>query len=168
MEKIGIFYTTLKGRTEYIGKLIKKEVEEQNKIMCDIYNIHDKYKNMKEYELIILLTPTYGAGALPKEWNKVLEYLESENIKGKKFALCGTGNGGFYAATFVNGLRDLYDFLKDKDAKIIGETDRNDYEYVKSRSEVNGKFIGLAVDLMFSEEVIKKNIDKWIKNIIKE
>lgn len=165
MENIGIFYMSLKGRTEYVAHVINKKIKDSN-LECDIFNIKENYKNIEKYKKIIFLTPTYGAGKLPSEWNDVLEYLKTKDIENIKFALCGCGNEGFYAATFVNGIRDLYDFLKSKNAKIIGYTDRNDYNYMKSRGEINGELVGLGIDIMLSKEEIDFKIDKWLKKII--
>lgn len=158
--KIGVFYSSGKGKTEFTAKLIKDLLHEN----CDVYKIAEEKseENLKKYNAFIFLIPTYGYGEPHEDWKKGIETISKVDLKNKTVGLIGRGNQGFYAATFINGLKPVYDILIKKEVNIVGFTDIIGYDFVKSTAVINNKFIGLALDEMFMLEEVKGKLKTWI------
>lgn len=59
-------------------------------------------------------------------------------------------------------MSEIYKTVKDSGAKLIGQVPADSYTYDDSESVVDGKFVGLAIDVSESEEETEKRIDDWI------
>ena len=158
--KIGVFYSSVRGKTEFTAKLIKDLLHEN----CDVHKIaEEKFEeNLKKYNAFIFLIPTYGCGEPHEDWKKGIEIISRVDLKNKTVGLIGRGNQGFYAATFINGLKPVYDILIDKEVNIVGFTDITGYDFAKSTAVINDKFIGLALDEMFMLQEVKEKLKTWI------
>lgn len=157
---IGVFYSSQRGKSEFVTTLIKDRLKEK----CDVYKVSDEnlVEKVKGYNRLIFIIPTYGFGVPHQEWINVIEKLREIDFSGKDVGLIGRGNQGFYAATFVNGMKPIYDVLLEKNANIVGETSIEGYDFVKSTAVVNGKFIGLVLDEMFMLKEIKDRLNNWL------
>ncbi len=164
--KIGVFYSSGRGKSEFTATLIKDLLKES----CDIYKIADKntVENLKKYKAFIFIVPTYGFGEPHEDWKKGIEAILKVDFEDRLVGIIGRGNQGFYAATFVNGMRPVYDALIEKKANIVGFTDIDGYDFVKSSAVVDGKFIGLPLDEIFMLQEIKERLESWIKNSFEE
>lgn len=156
--KIGIFYGSTRGKTEYITSILKDRLAEK----CDIYNIVDGVDPIEKYDQLILLTPTYGAGQLQEDWQNSLESFKKIDFSNKKIAFIGRGNQGFYAATFVDGVKILYDIVVENNGTVGGFVSTEGYIFEKSQSVVNNKFICLPLDELFLLSEINEKIDCWL------
>ncbi|MEG1364545.1 MAG: flavodoxin domain-containing protein, partial [Cetobacterium sp.] len=116
-------------------------------------------------DILIFLAPTYGAGQLQEDWMRVMDDLKNTDFSNKKVGLIGRGNQGFFAATFIDAIRDLYDIIIENNGEVIGSTSLEGYSFEKSKSVINNKFIGLALDEMFMMDEINEKLDNWIKNL---
>ena len=164
--KIGVFYSSGRGKTEFTATLIKDLLNEK----CDLHKISEKdsEENLKKYDAFIFLIPTYGYGEPHEEWKKGIEIISKINFKNKKIGLIGRGNQGFYAANFANGLKPIYHILIKKEANIEGFTDVDGYDFVKSTAIVNRKFVGLPLDEVFMLQETKNKLKNWIFNNFEE
>ena len=62
-------------------------------------------------------------------------------------------------------MREIYDTVKASGANILGGVDAAEYTYDDSESVVDGKFVGLALDVNEDETKSEGRIDKWIQSI---
>lgn len=157
---IGVFYSSQRGKSEFVTTLIKDRLKEK----CGVYKVshEDLVEKVNGYNKLIFIIPTYGFGVPHQDWINVIEKLRGIDFSGKDVGLIGRGNQGFYAVTFVNGMKPIYDVLLEKSANIVGETSIEGYDFVKSTAVVNGKFIGLVLDEMFMLNEIKDRVNSWL------
>lgn len=156
--KVGIFY----GSTTGVTKDISKKIAE--KIGGEVYTANEIEK-MLDMDLTILATSTWGAGDLQDDWLGAIDNLKKLNIQGKKVALVGVGDQIMFSSTFVNGLKELYDIVKEQGANIVGDTSIEGYEYDDSTAIVDGRFVGLVVDETNQSELTDERIENWLREI---
>ncbi|MBC2856786.1 flavodoxin [Cetobacterium sp. 2A] len=161
IKKIGIFYGSTRGKTEYIAAILKNKLKDNP----EIFDVSNGIEKIKDFDILIFLAPTYGAGQLQEDWMRVMDDLKNTDFSNKKVGLIGRGNQGFFAATFIDAIRDLYDIIIENNGEVIGSTSLEGYSFEKSKSVINNKFIGLALDEMFMMDEINEKLDNWIKNL---
>lgn len=161
IKKIGIFYGSTRGKTEYIATILKNKLKDNP----EIFDVSNGIEKIKDFDILIFLAPTYGAGQLQEDWMRVMDDLKNTDFSNKKVGLIGRGNQGFFAATFIDAIRDLYDIIIENSGEVIGSTSLEGYSFEKSKSVINNKFIGLALDEMFMMDEINEKLDNWIKNL---
>ncbi|HMW73670.1 MAG TPA: flavodoxin, partial [Cellvibrionaceae bacterium] len=59
----------------------------------------------------------------------------------------------------------LYEFMLDKGAKVVGAWPTDGYEFDHSEAVVDGKFVGLALDLDNQSGLTEQRVDAWLKLI---
>lgn len=162
MKKIGIFYGSDSGNTEEVCKSIAKELGSGN---CDLFDVAkvDSASKVGEYDNIILASSTWGSGDLQSDWESFIEKLGEVDFNGKVVALVGLGDQDTYSDTFCDSLRYLYDATKN--AKHIGQTDTEGYDFSDSKGVEGGKFLGLAIDQDNQEDLTDERIKKWVAEI---
>ncbi|MFD2182954.1 flavodoxin FldA [Rhodoplanes azumiensis] len=117
--------------------------------------------------LLILGSPTYGAGDLQTDWEfGGLDKLAAANIAGKTVALFGTGDQASYPDSFVDAMGLLYDQVIAKGAVVVGFTETAGYDYTASKAERDGKFVGLALDEDGESSKSDKRITAWISQLL--
>ncbi len=163
MEKVAVIYGSSTGNTESIAKNIVKILGENaeainaSKISSDL---------ISGYSNLILGTSTWGLGDLQDDWDGSLSVLESCDLKGKTVALFGLGDSASYPDTFIDGVGALYNTIKDKDCKVVGEVVTDSYTFDDSTALVDGKFIGLPIDEDNESNLTSDRLKQWLDNII--
>ncbi|MBQ9231321.1 MAG: flavodoxin FldA [Prevotella sp.] len=114
---------------------------------------------------LILGTSTWGAGELQDDWYDGVKVLQGADLKGKTIALFGCGDAESYGDTFVGGIGELYNAIKDSGAKFIGSVSTEDYTFSDSDAVVDGKFIGLPLDDVNEDDKTDGRIDAWVAAI---
>ncbi len=165
MKTIGIFYGTTGGKTAAIVDEIEFCLKKAD---YQVFNVENGIETMESFENLILITPTYGVGELQKDWEDNLDTLKKIDFTGKKVALAGLGNQLAFGESFVGGLKILYDIVKDGGATIIGMTSTEGYRHKESEAEIDGMFVGLALDESNADDETPDRIFDWIKEITKE
>jgi flavodoxin I len=160
-EKIGIFYGSTTGNTESIAKKIHAQLSESQ--LKDVARV--KVEELANYENIIFGTSTWNTGELQDDWGDFLSKVANADLSGKVVALFGLGDSSSYADTFVNGMGEIYQTIKDKDCKIVGQVETSDYDFVESEAVIEGKFIGLAIDEDNEDNKTDSRIKNWIEKI---
>jgi flavodoxin I len=172
MAKIGIFFGTDSGGTRLIAKTIAKKLGDHladkplnvNRIGVD---------DMLQYDVLILGTPTYGEGQLPGKsskivagsWEEFLPQLKDNDLAGKTVAIYGLGDQLKYSERFADSLYLLYSHIIACGARVIGDWGTENYEFQKSRSVVDGKFVGLILDQSNQRLLTEGRIDAWLAKI---
>lgn len=155
---IAIFYGSTTGVTEDIANRIA------SKINAEVFSANEIGK-IRDYDFSILATSTWGMGDIQDDWMNPLEELKTYNLSGKKIALIGVGDQEGFSSTFVNGLRELYNAIKDSGADIVGQTSTDGYSFDDTTAIENGKFLGLVIDENNQSNLTDERIDKWLTEI---
>ena len=172
MARIGLFFGTNTGKTRKVAKMIKKRLDDDT--MADPLNVNRVgADDIAKYDYLIFGTPTLGEGELPglssdcenESWEEFLPKLDSVDFSGKTVAIYGLGDQVGYAHEFLDAMIELYDFFKERGAKIVGAWPTDGYEFDHSEAIVDGKFVGLALDLDNQSGLTDQRIDAWLKMI---
>lgn len=111
---------------------------------------------------LILGTSTWGAGEMQDDWYDGVKVLQGADLNGKTIAFFGCGDAESYGDTFVGGIGELYNAIKDSGAKFIGAVSTDGYNFSDSDAVVDGKFIGLPLDDVNEDDKTDGRIDAWI------
>jgi flavodoxin I len=163
MKTITIIYGSTTGCTKSIAKAIAKKLESNTVNVIDVSRATlDDIENSPN---LILGTSTWGSGDLQDDWDSFLPHLLKVNLKEKTIALFGLGDGESYPDTFVDGMGTIYEALKTKECKLIGQVDADGYSFSDSKALVNGSFVGLALDDTNQSNRTTTRVDAWLKSI---
>ncbi len=160
MEKIGIFYSSSRGKSEFTAGILKDFLKER----CEVFDFLDNIEKIKEFNKLIFIIPTYGVGIPQEDWGKNLDTLKKIDFTNKEIGFIGRGNQGFFAATFIDGVRPIYDIVIENGGNVVGFTSTEGYEFVKSKAVIDNRFIGLALDEMFMYQDVKDRVKNWLKD----
>ncbi|HEX4940503.1 MAG TPA: flavodoxin [Candidatus Kapabacteria bacterium] len=172
MARIGIFFGSNTGKTRKVSKMIKKRFDDDT--MADPVNVNrTSAADVAQYQYLIFGTPTLGDGLLPglsadcesESWEEFLPTLADVDFTGKTVAIFGLGDQVGYAHEFVDAMLELYNFLKERGATIVGAWPTDGYEFDHSEAVVDGKFVGLALDLDNQSALTEQRLDAWLKSI---
>lgn len=147
---------TCEGIAEKIGAKLGAEVLNVQELTADV--VADNVN-------LILGTSTWGAGELQDDWYDGLKVLQAADLKGKTIALFGCGDAESYGDTFVGGMGELYDAVKNSGARLVGSVSTDSYSYDDSSAVVGGEFVGLPLDDVNEDDKTDGRIDAWIAAI---
>ncbi len=157
---VTVVYGSLSGTTKSIASRIAKRL---NAKMVNIKNATTE--DMENCDLLILGVPTYGDGILQADWEDKIDTLKSANLFNKKVALFGLGDQDTYPDSFLDAMGILYDQVVEQGANVIGFTDTEGFTYNLSTAEVDGKFVGLAIDQDTQSDQTEERIEAWISQL---
>lgn len=164
-KKIGIFYGSSTGQTEFVAEKLQRLIGEDR---CDLINVdHASRKDLDRYPYLIFGTPTWGFGDMQDDWEDFIEDVESADLKGKKIALFGLGDQDTYPESFADGVGVLYGKLKGK-TEIVGEWPTSGYAFNESDAVKGKTFVGLILDQENQASKTDERLEKWVEMISKE
>lgn len=114
---------------------------------------------------LILGTSTWGAGEVQDDWYDGLKVIKNADLSGKTVALFACGDSESYPDTFVGGMLEIYNAVKQAGANVIGAVATDGYTFDDSESVVDGKFVGLALDEVNEDSKTDERIDDWVAEI---
>ena len=166
MKKTGIFYGSSTGTCEDLANQI---ADKMGVAASDVYSADKLSADLvKEYDLLILGTSTWGDGELQDDWYDGIKVLKSADLSFKSIALFGCGDSESYCDTFCDGMGILYEELKDSGCSFIGNKVGTDgYSFSSSIAVVNGTFVGLALDEVNESDKTAERIDNWTAELKK-
>ena len=166
MKKTGIFYGSSTGTCEDLANQI---ADKMGVAASDVYSADKLSADLvKEYDLLILGTSTWGDGELQDDWYDGIKVLKSADLSFKSIALFGCGDSESYCDTFCDGMGILYEDLKDSGCSFIGNKVGTDgYSFSSSIAVVNGAFVGLALDEVNESYKTAERIDNWTAELKK-
>jgi len=157
MQKVGIFFGSNSGNTE--------DVAEQLKELIGDAELHDvssaSASDLLNYENIILGASTWGAGDLQDDFETFVEGLDSVDLTSKNIAIFGLGDSASYGDTFANSIAHIYNAVKSR-TNIVGSISTDGYEYEESEAEVDGKFVGLPLDIDNESDKTEERLSQWV------
>jgi flavodoxin I len=173
MARIGIFFGSNTGNTRKIAKMIKKRFPD-NEDLAEPLNVNKATAEMLAgHSHLILGTPTLGEGDLPgldadcqnPSWAEFLPELAAVDFTGKTVALYGLGDQEKYSDNFCDALGALYDFVVARGARVVGGWSTDGYDFVASKAERDGEFVGLVQDLDNQKMLMESRLEDWLKLI---
>jgi len=166
MKKTGIFYGSSTGTCEDLANQI---ADKMGVAASDVYSADKLSADLvKEYDLLILGTSTWGDGELQDDWYDFLEQLAGKNLSGKKIALFGCGDAMSFGSTFCDAVGIIYEKLQGTGATFIGTADPSDYTYDASTAEIDGQLVGLLIDENNEADKTELRIQNWTDALKKE
>lgn len=176
MAKIGIYFGTDTGKTRKVAKMIKKKFSDDELFAKPINVNRAEVGELAEYQYLILGTPTLGEGLLPglsaecesESWEEFLLEIDSVDFTGKTVAIYGLGDQIGYADEFVDAMMEIYEFVTERGAKVVGAWPTEGYEFEHSEAIIDDKFVGLALDLDNQSGLTEDRLDAWLKLIAPE
>lgn len=161
MKIIGIFYGSSSGNTEGVAKQIQAEFGADN---AQVFDVDKATKDdLEKFDNLIFGTSTWGFGELQDDFDGFMKQIEAANLSGKTVALFGCGDQESYSDTFVDGMGLVWQSLQGKGCNIVGQTSTEGYSYSNSQSDVEGKFVGLAIDENNQSDQTADRVKAWVE-----
>ena len=161
MKIIGIFYGSSSGNTEGVAKQIQAEFGADN---AQVFDVAKATKDdLEKFDNLIFGTSTWGFGELQDDFDGFMKQIEAANLSGKTVALFGCGDQESYSDTVVDGMGLVWQSLQGKGCNIVGQTSTEGYSYSNSQSDVEGKFVGLAIDENNQSDQTADRVKAWVE-----
>ena len=161
MKIIGIFYGSSSGNTEGVAKQIQAEFGADN---AQVFDVAKATKDdLEKFDNLIFGTSTWGFGELQDDFDGFMKQIEAANLSGKTVALFGCGDQESYSDTFVDGMGLVWQSLQGKGCNTVGQTSTEGYSYSNSQSDVEGKFVGLAIDENNQSDQTADRVKAWVE-----
>jgi flavodoxin I len=160
MNKTIVVFGSSTGTCESIAEKIA------SRLGAEVMNVQDLTAYIVAANVnLILGTSTWGAGEMQDDWYEGINVLKSSDLTGKTVALFGCGDCESYGDTFVGGMGELYDAIKNSGAQLVGAVSTDGYTFDDSAAIVNGKFVGLPLDDVNEDDKTDGRIDSWVAQI---
>ena len=166
MAKIGLFYGSTTGNTLKVAELIQKAFGSGQVQLVDVRRA--SLEDLKNYDVLILGTSTWHWGGQQDEWAIFEDQLTPEVLAGKRLAFFGVGDQKRYPDHFVDAMGLLYDRVKRAGVTVVGTWPKDGYNYEASAAEVDGRLIGLALDVDNEPRRTPGRIQAWVQQLKKE
>jgi len=163
MKKVGIFYGSSSGDTEYVAELIHQEFGDEQAEVKNIVMVDQA--DLMQYEYLIFGTSTWRGAGLQADWEFYLGLLDSADFSGKKVALFGTGDQVNYPDNFVDAMRIIYDKVVANNGEVVGFVDEKEYNHRKSAAVIDGEFVGLPIDESNEYQKSRERVQQWVKGL---
>ena len=163
MSKIGVFYGSTTGTTEDVARKIAEKLNVPQGDIHDASTLTDAL--VKEYDVLVLGTSTWGAGELQDDWYEGIKVLKGMDLSGKTVALFGCGDSESYSDTFCDGMGILFEDLKNSGCRFIGAVPDADYTYSSSIAVTDSNFVGLAIDDINESDKTDERVTAWTEKL---
>lgn len=167
--KTGVFFATTTGNTQDIAEQISQKL---NADACkEISEVSPS--ELSDYDTIVVGAPTWNTGADEQrsgtEMDDFIYGLDRLSLAGKSVACFGLGDAVGYGEYFCDALGEVYDQMATTGATMIGLTDADHIDFAESKSVRDGKFKGLAIDVVNEDgDDIEKWMSDWCAQVQKE
>lgn len=169
MAKIGLFYGSSTGNTEYVAYEIKKEFDKRDASLVEVFNIGGATpEQVLKFNYLIFGIPTWNTGQLQDDWDVFLPKLAGHDMTGKKVAVFGLGDQNGYGFNFLDAVGMLTDVLFDLNAEVWGLWPSSGYQFEESLATVNNHFLALGVDQEGQAALTPNRITQWVTQVMRE
>ena len=166
MQKIGIFYGSSTGNSEFAAEQIQKEFGADNATIIDVSSA--KPNEIDQYSNLIFGCSTLEIGELEYDFEDFMPQIKEANLKDKKIAIFGLGDQESYPDSFVDSIGIIYEAIKNKGCQVVGKVSTQGYDYDESKGEVDGEFLGLPLDEENQGDLTDARIKKWVEKLKEE
>ena len=170
--KVGIYFASTTGNTQQVAEMIQESYGDDAEEPKDIDDA--KPDELKSCDTIIVGAPTWNTGADTERsgtgWDEfIYGPLADLDLSGKPVAVFGLGDAVGYSDYFCDALEEIHDAFEKSGAKMIGYTGTDHVEFEESKSVRDGKFLGMAVDMVNGDtDEIEELISNWCNQIKEE
>lgn len=162
METIGLFYGSTTGNTQDMADRIAEKMPNE----VDLKDVADcSGEDLLEYSHLILGMSTWDEGELQDDWEDFFEGMDDLDLSGKTVALFGLGDADGYQDTFVDALGIVYNKVIENGGTVVGQWPTDDYSFDGSGAVVDGKFVGLVLDVDNEDDKSDDRIEEWVELI---
>lgn len=169
MAKIGLFYGSSTGNTEFVAYQMKEELDRRDPNLADVINIGSASPDqMLQYDYLILGIPTWNTGQLQDDWEIFLPKLAGRDMTGKRVAIFGLGDQNGYGFNFLDAVGTLADEIMSHGAQLEGLWKTNGYEFEESKARVEDHFLGLGCDQDGQAEKTGERLRAWVNQVLEE
>ncbi len=159
MKKIGVFYGSSTGSTSEIAQRIAKAVG----VEAHCFDVASaSAADAASYDVLLLGSSTWGIGDLQDDWEGFLPDLAGQDLSGKAVALFGCGDADSYPDSFCEALALIKEGLAGTGCRFVGAYTPEGYSYDATRSEEDGKLIGLCIDEVNQSDLTDSRIQTWL------
>lgn len=171
MMATGIYFASTTGNTEEVAGLVHAEMGDDCADPLDLELDHGPL--MAAQDVLVVGVPTWNTGADTERsgttWDEfILGPLKDMDMKGKKVAVFGLGDAVDYEDNFCDAIEEIHDAFEAQGAKMVGYVDSGYIDFEESKSVRDGKFLGLALDMIHQGEEGEAMIKDWCAQIKKE
>lgn len=167
MKKIGIFYGSSTGNTEYIAKLIAKKLGVESSDIFDVAKAD--VAKLSNYDILFFGSSTLSLGELQDDWDSFIDQVKKADLKGKKVAVFGLGDGASYSDTFCDAIGIIVKASVGGGATLIGnKVNTADYTFDDSAAIEDGYFCGLPLDEDNESDQTESRVDFWLSQLQSE
>ncbi len=162
MDNARVIFGSTTGVTEGIAGRIAAALG------CEAVNVANATPDTFNAALLVLGTSTWGMGDLQDDWAATgMPILESLDLKGRKVASFGLGDGQGFADSFCDGVATLVEAAVARGAENVGAIAAADGRYgnIASKVAANGRLVGLALDETNEPELTDKRIAAWVSQL---
>merc|ERR1712012_25172 len=163
-EAVGLFFATQTGNTEEVAGQIAEAAGIEAGDVGEI-----EASDLASYDGLIVGCPTWNTGAdeyrSGTAWDDIIDEVKEMDLKGKPVAIFGCGDSQGYGDNFCDGIEELHETFAAAGAKMVGYVDSSGYQHSESKSEKNGKFLGLPLDEDNESDMSPDRISAWVKQI---
>merc|ERR1712186_52109 len=125
--------------------------------------------DLAEYDGLIVGCPTWNTGAdeyrSGTAWDDVIDEIKGLDLAGKPVAVFGSGDSAGYGDNFCDGIEELHSTFAAAGAKMLGYVSSEGYQHSESKSEADGKFLGLPLDQDNEDDQPEGRVKAWVGQI---
>jgi flavodoxin I len=162
---IGVFFCTRTGNTQEVAELVGEKVGVVPINLGETAILGD----LNRYDGLIIGAPTWNTGAHKKRsgtsLDGCLDEIRELEMGGKPVAVFGCGDSFEWSSNFCDAIEEIHSAFHAAGAKMIGYVDASAYQHVESRSEVDGKFLGLPLDQENQIDLTEGRVEAWIRQL---
>lgn len=164
MPRIGIYYGSTTGNTQEVAEEIAKRLSVDK---ADLHDVAKANADYAAYDVVLFGSPTLGFGDLQDDWEDYIGKVKGADLNGKTVALFGCGDSSSYSDTFGDAIGKIYQTIKGKGCKLVGQVSTDGYTYDDSEAVVDGKFVGLLIDNDNESDQTDERIENWVEELKK-
>jgi len=168
--EVGLFFSTSTGNTEAAADWISQKFGGDISDPTDIGEID--VSDLEGYSSLIVGAPTWNTGAdegrSGTAWDEVIDEIKDLDLSGKKVAVFGCGDSAGYGDNFCDAIEEMHSTFAQAGAKMLGQVDASGYSHAESKSEKDGKFLGLPLDQDNEDDQTEDRVSNWVAQLKSE
>ncbi len=163
-----LVYATTSHRTRRIAVQIADRFCANLDLEVDAFNINDIHLNsLREYDLIVAGSPTYGKGELHSSWQSVAPSVSSLDLSNSRVALFALGDQRYHRKTFGRALEHLHLAFALTGASLVGRTFVAGYQFKHCPDFAqDGTLPGLLLDEITQKRLSQQRIEEWVASVL--
>jgi len=167
LRAVGLFYTTQTGNTETAATAIADAAGIEAVDLGEV-----EVSDLAGYDGLIVGAPTWNTGAdeyrSGTAWDDCLDDIKALDLAGKPVAVFGCGDSQAYGDNFCDAMDEIHSTFKAAGAKMVGYVDSSGYQHQESKSDVDGKFVGLPLDEDNENDLTEGRVAAWVDQLKSE